>query len=121
MNFRISNDRKKIVVLCLTVFYAFISKGESFQKDESFKDFYQKFNQDKAFQKLRIKCEIGGYFKFDIPNLDKSIFEVKTSFERGKVTEIISYKNDTSYYVKYVFKLENRKWYLVSYVDSWGD
>ncbi|MEK6780699.1 MAG: hypothetical protein AABY93_03280 [Bacteroidota bacterium] len=88
---------------------------------EKFQEFYIRFNKDTVFQKSRIRCTIPGKVNFDIPNLDNTIYKVKTNYEEDMVTEKVTYKPDTSYFVKYNFKLENGKWFLVSYLDTWDD
>lgn len=90
-------------------------------KQEDFKEFYIKFNQDPVFQNSRISDEssrsLNGHL--DVFHLDSSVFTVVTKREGNAIRERIINKSDTTYFIEYLFKVKNGKWFVMEYLDSY--
>ena len=89
--------------------------------DEDFDAFYTKFISDTLFQNLRFAPSLPTNGHLDTKHLDTALFKLETIKSEQSVSERIIYKQDTSYYIHYVFKKDKGKWYVVSYKDTYGD
>jgi hypothetical protein len=90
-------------------------------KDEDYKTFIRHFNKDTLFQKSRVKFKSKNKFIVTIINIDTTLFRITTVTDNLIVTESVTYKKDTSYWIKFIFKKEEGKWYCVDYLDSYDD
>jgi len=87
---------------------------------EDFTIFLRRFNDDTLFQKTRVKYNFKQKVDLRISKIDTTQFKVQTT-EGDSAVVTVTYKKNTAYWVKFVFKIDDRKWFLVNYLDSYRD
>jgi len=116
---------KNISILCCLLFTAYAcdykKKVENnSQNNEDFKLFLAQFDRDSLFQKSRVKFNFKNKVDLRVSKIDTALFNVQT-ISQDSVTVVVTYKKDTSYWIKLIFKTEDGKWFLTNYLDSYDD
>lgn len=96
------------------------TSAEVLNEDESYEIFSSRFDKDSIFQKSRMKYHFDRKVDLSVSHIDTSQFKIATIYGDSVIIKT-TYRKDTTYWIEFIFKRAEGKWYFVNYIDSYDD